>query len=428
MKLKFKTEGLTGDQLAMAQKMNELFAQLPEQVSNEDIVTELKKQLPSLFKEDGTGVNVKELMDSLTDETKEGSLKFILKAQGNEINALKQKLERGEGAQVKSIKELLEEKKEQLKAIKANRSGAITIQMKDAGITSFANSTVSGGAPVANPYFPLPVDSGRFVDIRKPHLFILNYIDQGETNSAAILWTEETTSTFGAAIVTEGALKPLADQKAIRRVSNYKKAAARITITEELEKDEPRLITQFKRLFNDKVDRKYNYQVLADIIAIAPGYVSTTLNGVVQNPDDFGAIAAGISQCQSLEFMPDSLFINPSDLWRMCLVKDSVGQYVIPPFVTITNNGIQYGNLKLEVTTQVAPGNFLLGEAKTYKIDVYEDYTLRIGFVNDDFAKNQYSAVGEIKFHSYIATNEIGAWFYAAFDTVKAAIAIAPAA
>lgn len=427
-KLQIKTEGLTGEALKAAEQLNAAFAGMPEMYTPEDAEAKIKSFLGGLLTEDGKLSIAIEVLKSLgdqLDDTKEGTLKNILKKQGDKITELSQKLSGSNPIQKKTIKEWYAENKDKLEAIKANRAGSISLKAAD--VTGITTGTSVPSAP-ANPYFPMPVDTGRFVDIRKPHLFILDYVDKGETTAPALLWTEEAASTFGAALVTEGALKPQADQKAVRRVSNYKKAAARIIITEELDKDEPRLLTQFRRLFNDKVDRAYNYQVLADIIAIAPGYVSTTLNGQIGNPDNFAAIAAGIAQCQSAQFQPDSLFLNPNDLWRMALVKDTVGQYVIPAFVSISANGMQYGNLKLEVTTQVNPGYFLLGEAKTYKVDVYEDYTLRIGYVNDDFAKNQYSAVGEVKFHSYIATNEVSGWFYSQFDTVKAAIATAPQA
>ena len=420
MKLKIKTEGLTGEALKAAEQFNAIFAGLPDTLSKEDLDAHLK----TYFGETLTPESLKALAGQL-DEKNEAGLLTIVKKQGEKINELIAKMTKSEGETKKSVKEWITDNKEKFEAIKANRSGSLSLKVAD--VTGITTGTSVPNAP-ANPFFPMPTDSGRFVDIRKPHLFILEYIDKGETTSAAILWTEEAPSTFGGALVTEGALKPLADQKAVRRVSNYKKVAARIIITEELEKDEPRLLTQFRRLFSDKVDRAFNYQILADIIAIAPGYVSTTLNGLVPNPDNFGAIAAGIAQCQSAQFQPDTLFLNPNDLWRMSLQKNTIGDYVIPPFVNISLEGMQYGNLKIVVTTQVSPGYFLLGEAKTYKVDIYEDYTLRIGFVNDDFAKNQYSAVGEIKFHSYIATNEVSGWFYSQFDTVKAAIATAPQA
>jgi hypothetical protein len=134
-----------------------------------------------------------------------------------------------------------------------------------------------------------------------------------------------------------------------------------------------------------------------------------------------------VAQIEALNFEPDFIGINPNDFWRMNLTKDSVGHYNIPPFVTVDMGGMRLAQLRLVISPTIAAGYCLIGDAKTYKVDTYEDYTLRVGFINDDFAKNQYSAVGEVKYHSYIATNRINAWCYANFDVVKAAIAAVPA-
>lgn len=418
-KFALKTEGLTGAELDFALKLNAKFAEMPDNLTKEDISAEIKIMFKSLFNDKGepdvSFISDINALKAMMDETKEGSIKSILKTQGDKINEL---LAQGKTGKGKSMEDVYLEHKDAIgKVFNRSQGGEVTISLKE--VTSIGASTSSSGVP-ANPYFPLPTDSGVFVDVRKPRLFILNYVDVGATNDPSIMWTEEGTFNLGAAIVTEGTLKPSDTQTAIRRISQYKKVADTLTITEELQKDLPRLYTNFKRLFNDKVDRKYQYQVLGDIIAIAPAYASTPLNGTVANVDNYGAIAAALVQCQLLNFFPDSLFLNPADLWSMNLIKGTNGQYVIPPFVTISLNGMVYGNLKLEVSTQVIAGNFLLGEAKTFKVEVYEDYTLRIGWMNDDFGKNQFTAVGEIKFHDYIATNEIGGWCYGNFTTVKA--------
>lgn len=413
MKLKIKEEGLTGEALKSAQQFNALLSQMPESLTSEEMETKLK----SLFG-DVTAESFKTIADQLNEKT-EGTLKNILVKQGNKITELEGKLSKGGNGVIKSMIQFLDGYKEKFAEIKKAKSGSIEMHFKT--VTSISGSTSVPSVP-ANPYFPMPTDTGEFVDIQLPKLFILDIIDKGETTSPALLWTEQGASVFGAAIVSEGSVKPFTTKKAIRRVSQYAKIAAVLTITEELEKDVPKLATEIKRLFTDEVMRTQHNQILADVIAAAPGYVNTALNGLIQAPDNYGAIGAAVAQIQALNFEPDFLAINPNDFWRMNLTKDSLGRYNIPPFVSIDMGNMRYAQLTLVVNPAIAVGQFLVGQAKTYKVDVYEDYTLRIGYINDDFARNQYSAVGEVKQHSYIATNRVNAWCYAAFDTIKALI------
>lgn len=413
MKFKIKEEGLTGEVLKSAQQFNALLAQMPESVTNEEVEAKLKSAFGDI-----TAESLKTLASQL-DEKTEGTLKNILAKQGEEINKLRAKTSNS-GGFVKSMLQFISEKKERLAEIKKAKSGVEEYHFKS--VTSISGNTSVPSVP-ANPYFPLPTDTGEFVDIQLPKLFILGIIDNGETTSPALLWIEQGASVFGAAIVSEGGIKPFTTKKAVRRVSQYSKIAAIITITEELERDLPKLATEFKRLFTDEVMRTQHAQILTDILAIAPGYVNTALNGLIPTPDNYGAIGAAVAQIEALNFEPDFLAVNPNDFWRMNLTKDTVGHYNIPPFVTIDMGNMRYAQLNLVVSPFIAAGYFLVGQAKTYKVDNYEDYTLRIGYINDDFAKNQYSAVGEVKYHSYIATNRVNAWCYAQFDAVKALIA-----
>lgn len=290
---------------------------------------------------------------------------------------------------------------------------------KSAGITSIGNSTASSPSSVTNPYSPFPQQLPEIVAVRRNPNFALNYVDVGSTNSAVLTWTEEGNSEGDAAVIAEGAAKPLQDKKFIDRISKAKKIAGHIVITEEMEVDTPRLATAVRRLFEQNVMRKYDDQVYADIIAVAPGYTLTALDNQIDNADNYAAIGAAIAQVESLNGMVDLIAINPADKWNMRLQKGSDGHYVAPPF-TVGNN--TYDGIKVVVTNKVAAGNFLVGEAKTYKVDEYKSYSLRIGWQNDDLVKNQFTAVGEVRFHSYIATNDLVAWCYASFDTVKQAI------
>jgi HK97 family phage major capsid protein len=298
-------------------------------------------------------------------------------------------------------------------------TGIKSFATKVPGVTSVTNVTSSTPAQITNPYSPFPYQIPEIVAVRRNPNFALNYVDYGSTNSAVMTWTEEGNSEGDAAITAEGALKPLQDKKFTDRLTKAKKIAGYVAITEEMENDTPRIATAVRRLFQENVMRKYDDQVWADIIAIAPGYTSTALDDQIDQADDYAAIGAAFAQLESLNANPDTIAINPADSWRMKLTKGSDGHYVLPPFAV---GDTQFEGVKVVKSNKVAAGNFLVAELLKYKVDEYKPFSLRVGFQNDDLTRNQFTIVGEVRFHSYVATNDLVGFCYAQFATVKAQI------
>lgn len=337
----------------------------------------------------------------------------------NSLEAIKEIRAEGKGIKKFYFGEVKADKDKNGKEKEKKYVDGINRMFKVAGITSIANSTASSPTQITNPYSPFPQQLPEIIGVRRNPNFATNYVDVGATNAAVLTWTEEGNSEGDAAITTEGNVKPLQDKKFVDRISKYKKMAGHIVVTEEMEEDTPRLATAVRRLFEENVMRKYDDQVWADIVAVAPGYTSTALDDQIDNADDYAAIGAAFCQLENLNAYPDTICINPSDKWRMRLQKGTDGHYVTPPF---TVGQSSYDGVRVVVSNKVAAGNFLVAEMNKYKVDIYKSFSLRVGWQNDDLVKNQFTIVGEIKFHSYVATNDLVAFCYAQFATVKAAI------
>lgn len=411
---------------------NQEEAYLKGHISKEELNAELTQLKDGLSTKE-----IKELKDEIN------KLEGILKTQGTELSALKENggvakeysLEDAWAEHLDAIREkrttgsgfvrfnfgLQSEDKGTKKTEKSNEVNGITslFRQKVPAITSIANSTASIPVSVTNPYSPFPQQLDEIVAVRRNPNFAVNYVDVGSTNSATITWTEEGNSEGDAAITAEGGLKPLQDKKFVDRISKAKKIAGHIVITEEMETDVPRIATAVRRLFQENVMRKYDDQVWADIVAVAPGYTSTALNDSIENPDDYAAIGAAFCQLENLNAYPDTIAINPADKWRMKLIKGNDGHYVTPPFVVGDHT---FDGVRVVTSNKVTAGNFLVAEMGKYKVDIYKTFSLRVGWQNDDFVRNQFTIVGEIRFHSYVATNDLVGFCYASFATVKAAI------
>lgn len=245
--------------------------------------------------------------------------------------------------------------------------------------------------------------------------FILSIVNMGRTNSYAITYTEEKGRNGDAKLTAEGAIKPNVEYTTEDKVSKAIKIAAHFQITEEMIEDTPRLASKIEKLFNIDVPMAFHQHILQFIIDNANGYAPTALDGTITNPQHYDAVGAATSLMQSMEWVPDTVVFNPQDAMLTTLIKDTSGQYVKSPFSDTF--------LKLEVSTLVKVGHFILIDSSAVQVEVYKDYSLRYGWINDDFIKNQFTAVGEIRAHIYLPDNNKAGVMYCDFASIETALA-----
>jgi hypothetical protein len=297
------------------------------------------------------------------------------------------------------------------KASSIHTTGVGTVGGTDGSIV--AQGTSAGGSP----YLPGLGDSDLelFDIVRNPN-FILNRVDVGRTNQSRLAWINEvefagTVSTN----VSEGTAKPLIQHKFQVEFSVAKKAAAYIVLTEEFEDDVPGLATAVRRMLRQDVLRAFDDAIQTAVIAAARPFEITGLDGLVAFTTIFDAVGALLAQIGYYNFIPNTIALNPVTAWQMWMDKDSEGRYLNPPFVD------RITRLLVEAT-KVAVGYGLAGDLTQYKVDIYKDFTLRVGWINDDLIKNQFCIVGELRYHNYISDNRKKAIVYNQLAAVQSKI------
>lgn len=350
------------------------------------------------------------------------SLKKSLKEQGEILTSLKEKANTGginlgglEGEFNKNFVALQKAVKDQEK---------IVIKAVDEHNPAYIHTTVNvitttSGAQLAemignDPNLHLKRRDRQYIhDIAN-----VSYVD--EVPETYNFWEEGSEQGF-IAIVAENGLKPQVKLDLVKNSVDAQKAVGYIVATDEVVKWRKKAWAAIQRLFRDKVYRDYENILTTQLIGNASSYVSTPLDGTIPAAEvtDFTALIAGILQLESLNFIPDTLVINPVDKWRLALSQTQNGMFVLP----YIQNGGQFGLLGLRVitTNKVAAGTFLLGEAGTWFIEE-EAPQLRTGLVNDDFLHNRFCIVGEIFFLSYVPSNNAGAWINGNFNDIKNAL------
>lgn len=348
----------------------------------------------------------KGLMSEKTfSEFKENELKSVndalqkledaMKEQGNKINAVLE----NQAPASKTFEQFLIEMAPQIKEAKQNgKMIEITAtQLKDAGVTSIGGSIQDMGTPPTSPYAPGigGADLQIFDIVRDPN-FVLNQVDMGRTNTSRLAWANETDYQGAPEEVTEGNDKPLTQHKFQVEMSTAKKIAGYITLTDEFDQDLPNFATRVRRMLQEDVIRGWDTAVQTALIAAAKSYEITSLDDSTPYANYWDAIHAMLTQVRKYNFSPNTVAFSPEVEMILNTRKGSDGHYLTPAFAqTLRTISV--------VANKLGLGNALVGDLKQYKVDVYKEFVLKVGLVNDDLIKNQFSVVGEIRYHRYIS-------------------------
>jgi len=350
------------------------------------------------------------------------SVESILKEQGTVINALK---ETGNPAKPKTLADVLADKEvlAEIKAVQKSGQGNVEIPLdgitlKTAGSTSIGNSIQPMTPPPNSPYLPAaaPLDASNFFGIMYNPNFIINYVNRGSTNFSMLPWVNETSVEGAAAAVQEGAQKPLWNTRFKVEMSTAKKIAAMSTITEEFDQDLPGFTTIVQRLLTEEVARKWDDAIYTAVIAVAKLYNITGLNGKVDDANLYDALRAAIAQIGKYNFNANFIGVNPVTGALIEMQKSATDRlYLVPPFIQRLQSMMREGN-------KVAEGYALVGDINQYNVDTYKNMVLKVGYNSDDFRRNQFSVIAEVRYHDYISDNRKDALLYDQLDRIVSLI------
>lgn len=443
MKLVLKTEGLTGSDLTFVQAMNAKFAEMPDVPTADDIKKSVQEVCKGMFSEKGElTVDFSKLADLHEKTFGEGedSIKSILKRQGDIINAMKELQQEGP-SRVKSIrdqiKEFHEKNADKLAAFMSGESKsfgtAIDPVNKDMipGISIKAPVTMTVvGSSNGSAFAPMPEVIPGLIDLNRNRPFLEQYSNVSSTNRPRIVYTEKTNPQGQVAWLAEGGLKPLLSFEWVSRESYAKKVAGKFKVSTEAIMDVDWLAAEIEAELKYQVDIEVDENLLAGagdgtsaatelkgLTQIAGGYVLTTINTTA--PNRFDALRAARAQGVSLNYDFNYVFINPIDGANMDLTKDSNNRPIMMEYRDDTGRLFR---LQPVETNQIPVGFFLMGDMTRFKVRNYLPFSIYYGWVNDDFEKNLITIIGERRLHSYVYTNDTGAFIYDSFANVILAI------
>lgn len=386
-----------------------------EKASTKDDVESLKKELNDKIDKMPKTEAVEKLQKDVT-EALEGVAKLLEKTTltGTLKDADKYKL-----------RSMIEEKHEEIvDAIKKRQPFEISFKAAEVHMTN--NGTVTNVAGLNFPITDNVMMDDDIAKIRYPDNFILNVIPNRQVSKVPQqrIRKEQAAKEGAIAITEEGAVKPLVQYKFVRTTTDRVKYAGRIEWTEEFETDFELLFREIVKMFEEDVVRAWQDGILDQISTNATSYVSSSLDNTLIAPDNGLAVVATQSQMQSLNYMPDTVIMNPADVVATMFQQDANGNLKLSPYINISTGTIN--GIKLISTNKITPGTALIGESRLYD-EIHSDFIMRTGQYGDQLIENEYTAIGEVFSILQIAERDLIGWIEIDLDTVKAAL-LKPAA
>jgi HK97 family phage major capsid protein len=385
--------------------------------------TKVQSDLAEAQKNNASKENLEELIDSV-------------KVQGE---ALDEFIANQEAKVVKGILgqfgDFILANKSKLETMKENKAGEITFVPK-----LVADITTGSGSDIDTVPLDVSTNLGHF-NLRNDNS-MLGLMTVSSTNSPSYPYTEMTPKEGGYAFVLEGGSKPQIDFKWENRYETPKKCAAHEILTEESVTDYPRLMSVAKEYLVKQHDLfKVDAAFFADGTGdnptgatvygrtfVSTGMVDAFPLGTSNFMDVVNACITDIYRTQGFvneaHYQPNIVLVNPVDFFLQLVgAKDGNGLPLYPQAGLF--NEIRIGGVRIKPWIKIPLGKIFVADMKKYNVVNYVPFSIRVGWINDQFITNKFTLVGESRYFQYVKNLDQAAFIYDDIATVQAAITAA---
>jgi len=116
--------------------------------------------------------------------------------------------------------------------------------------------------------------------------------------------------------------------------------------------------------------------------------------------------------------------INPIDFFiQLVGAKDGNGLPLYPQAGLF--NEVRIGGVRIIPWIKIPVGKIFVADMKKYNVVNYVPFSIRVGWINDQFITNKFTLVGESRYFQYVKNLDQAAFVYDDIATVQAAITAA---
>lgn len=250
-------------------------------------------------------------------------------------------------------------------------------------------------------WVPETTRSGLVVPYATRPIQVTDIIPQISTTQNAYVYMEETTFTNAAVETAEGGSKPEAALALTERTSPVRKIAVWIPVTDEQLDDVPGIQSYIEQRLSFMVAQRLDSQILVgtgvgvNLLGILNVVgVQTQAKGADPTPD---AVYKAMTKVRVTgRAIPGAFVTHPNDWQDVRLLRTVDGIYIWGSPSDVGPERIW--GLPVVITDAITEGTGLVGDFNNFSLLVERmGMTIKVGFPNDDFLKNQRSIVAEIR-------------------------------
>lgn len=381
-----------------------------------------------------------EKMQKQLDGLLKTEIKAIHEANSEQGLAIKALLERFKGGkdlgvtEKGQIRKFIEDNAEEIVKMKAAGTGTIKLNVtKVVGPLETTSATNPDGIPELVGVQMAPPSR---VNLRSA--FIDSLITIVPTSiGAALPYTESVPKDGDFAFVLEKGTKPQIDFKIETRYATPKKVAAHEVLTDESIKDIPGMQALATDYLRSKHDLKRQNGILfgdglganpEGATVIARTFVAGAMALSVPVPNFMDVVNACITDVYTtpnfqdeIPYMANITMISPIDFYLELVSAKTTEGIPLYPMASLFNQ-VTIGGTTIIPELTIPTGKIFVSDLSKYNVSRYVEYEVTIGWINDQLITNQFTMVGESRFHAYVKELDKAAFIYDDIATIRTAI------
>lgn len=122
-----------------------------------------------------------------------------------------------------------------------------------------------------------------------------------------------------------------------------------------------------------------------------------------------------------MPYTPNVVLVNPIDFFVQFVSAKDADRKTLFPNAQLFQS-VNMGGITVMPHIDVTAGQIKCYDLTKYNITNYVGYSVKIGWVNDDFIKNQFVILGESRMHAYVKNLDQKAFLKGVIGTIKTAI------
>lgn len=325
-----------------------------------------------------------------------------------------------------ALNEAVKEKSAEIERIAkgGKQNEAIVLEVRKAAVDLTVGNTIGAGSTQVT----ITQNTGIASMIRQRAERYLANVSTGSISTNRALWVEETDEQGLPIFIAEGATKTQLSVKYVEKTQEVQKIPVYGKVTTEMMADTPQLLSYIQNNLLKRVAvATENALLLGDGIgenlkglkAFATQFTAGSLANAVATANEWDVLEAIALQCEVANGTPTAVFVHPSTLSRMKLVKDTTG---VPIWKSYADNtgAITYAGMRLIGTTAVPAGEFIGGDTTVVNVLFREGLTVTIGLDGSDFINNKKTILVEQRLVQFVSANDTPVLVKGTFAVAKA--------